>query len=649
MDFSNMDILLVDDNPINLKVLHDSLRGLNCKVFIASDGDDALSILDKTTPSLAILDIMMPGMSGFELFEKMKEQERLSNVPVVFITALNDTDSEAKAFELGAVDFITKPINPPLVKARVHNQLKLKYYQENLKGRAETKEQQFFSLIDNAPDAILLINYKENRIIMANKAAENLFGLTKPELLKLDPNEFPLTFSPDKQANGQESVEAARELLERVRSGDINSFEWMYKSKNGKIVPCEVRVIYLPGEEPLVRASITDISARKEKEEALNSAHSYINNIMNSMPMVLIGFNQDLKVTHWNIRAKEYSGIEMDDAIGENIMKLIPHIKLEKKLIEESITNNVIKRKHKKSRITSKGTIFENITIFPISDSNTRGAVLLIDDITDQVELQGMVIQSERMFSIGEMASGVAHEITNPLAGIIQNGQSLLSRLTSDLPGNVKAAEKYDLNLNSLKLYLEDRKIIQMIESIRTSGVKASHIIKNLSNFSKKDVGNLTYNSVEPLINQSLGLAANDYSLESGYDFKDIKIVKNIPDKIPMILCEPSKIIQVFLNLYRFAIKNIGKSHKSPEINITVVPENHMVSINIRDNGEPLTNNEIDALMQPYFKGKPTVREEWYSLSLAHFIINDVHNGNFQIKSDEDNGNVVKVSIPTSN
>lgn len=649
MDFSNMDILLVDDNPINLKVLHDSLKGLDCKVYIASDGEDALSILDKTTPSLAILDIMMPGMSGFELCEKMKEQERLSNVPVVFITALNDTESEAKAFDLGAVDFITKPINPPLVKARIHSQLKLKYYQDILKGRAETKEQQFFSLIDNAPDAILLINYNERSIIMANKAAETLYGITNKEILNLKLADIPVIFSPGLQADGLDSVKAARLLFEKVVRGELTSFEWIFRSKDGQIIPTEIRLIYLPGEEPLIRASITDISARKEKEEALNSAHNYINNIMNSMPLVLIGFNDDLEVTHWNIRAKEYSGIGMEDAIGENIMKLIPHIKLEKKLIKESISNNVIKRKHKKSRITSNGTIYENITIFPISDRNTRGAVLLIDDITDQVELQGMVIQSERMFSIGEMASGVAHEITNPLAGIIQNGQSLISRLTSDLPGNVKAAEKYNINLNSLKLYLEDRKIIQMIESIRTSGLKASHIIKNLSNFSKKDVGNLTYNSVEPLINQSLALAANDYNIESGYDFKDIKVVKSIPEELPLILCEPSKIIQVFLNLYRFAIKNIGKGHKSPEINIAVLQEDHMVSIDIQDNGEPLSSNEIEALMQPYFKGKPTVREEWYSLSLAHFIISDVHNGNLQIKSDNDYGNIVKVSIPISN
>lgn len=631
-----MDILLVDDNPINLKVLHDSLKDLNSRIYLASSGDDALGILEELTPSIIVLDIMMPIMDGFELCRKIKEQERLQYIPVIFITALNDNDNEMKALELGAVDFLTKPINPALVKARISNHLKLKYFQDSLEEKVVEKEEQFYSVVENAPDAIVLIKYHENRIVMANAAAERLFGKSRDELTNMST----LDLSPETQPDGVSSYYKSNKYLRESLDGGVHSFEWTHIGPDGSLVPCEVKLIKFPGDEPLLRASIVDITKRKEEEFNLKAAHGYINNIINSLPMVLIGLDKNLVITHWNSRAKEYSSI--DDALGKKLIDVLPHIKLEIELILESIKSNKINRRNKRSRITDKGTIYENITIFPINS----GAVLLIDDITDQVELQSMVIQSERMFSVGELASGVAHEITNPLAGIIQNGQSLINRLTKDLPGNIKAAKKYSLDLESLKLYLDDRKILKMIESIRSSGVRASHIIKNLNNFSKKDVGDLTYNDILPLIDQSLELATSDYNIEEDYDFKDIKVTRKIEENLPLVLCEPAKIVQAFLNIFRFSAKNIGKSHNSPKIEIEISVKDNSLFLYIRDNGEPLTPEECRILMLPYFKGRQTVREEWYSLSLSHFIIHEIHSGTFKITPIDGKGNEVSISIP---
>lgn len=644
MDFKNMDILLVDDNPINLKVLKDSIKKLNCKTYAASDGIDALSILERVTPSLIISDIMMPEMDGFDLCNKIKENERLSSVPIIFITALSDIENEAKALEVGAVDFITKPFNPKLVMARVQNQLKLRFLQESLELKAETKGEQFFSIFENAPDAIILVNYISDKIVMANRAALDLFNKSREELMGLSPIKISR-----KLITTIHGVDySLNEIIDKSLKGELTSFEWIYKSSHSRDIHCEVRIIKFPGEEPLLRVSIIDISSRKEEENSFKRAHSYINNIINSLPMVLVGLDSDLKVTHWNIRAKEYTGVDLLEAVGQNIISIIPHIKLEYDLIKESIRDKVVKKRHKKSRITDKGTIFENITIFPISENGVKGVVLLIDNITDQIELQGMVIQSERMYSIGELASGVAHEITNPLAGIIQNGQSLLNRLTTDLPANKKAAMKYNIDLAELKNYLDERKIIKMIESIRSSGVKASHIIKNLSNFSKKDAGGLTYNDILPLIDQGLELAKSDYNIEFGYDFKDINIIKNIDRDSYLVLCEPGKIIQVMLNIFRFAAKNIGKGGREPEIVIKILQRDKFLEISIKDNGISLTDEEYNMLMRPYFKGKPTIREEWYTLSLSHFIIQEVHNGDLKIHSGEGVGNEVVITLPTS-
>ena len=127
-------ILLVDDNTTNLQLLHETLDGLGYKLLIAKNGQTALTIARKALPSLILLDIMMPEMDGYEVCQRLKADENTSHIPIIFITALVDEEDEAKGLGMGAVDYITKPINPELVRARVRNHLELKQYQDHLEN-----------------------------------------------------------------------------------------------------------------------------------------------------------------------------------------------------------------------------------------------------------------------------------------------------------------------------------------------------------------------------------------------------------------------------------------------------------------------------------------------------------------------------------
>jgi putative two-component system response regulator len=127
-------ILLVDDNTTNLQLLHETLDGQGYKLLIAKNGKTALSIAQKAKPSLILLDIMMPGIDGYEVCRRLKADENTSQIPIIFITALVDEEDEAKGLGMGAVDYITKPINPELIRARVRNHLELKQYQDHLEN-----------------------------------------------------------------------------------------------------------------------------------------------------------------------------------------------------------------------------------------------------------------------------------------------------------------------------------------------------------------------------------------------------------------------------------------------------------------------------------------------------------------------------------
>ncbi|MDO6545621.1 two-component system response regulator [Pseudoalteromonas carrageenovora] len=126
MDFSTdrPRILIVDDEPANLKVMREVL-GNQYRMSFAKSGDAALALLEKELPKLILLDIMMPDMNGFEVCQKVKANPKTSHIPIIFVTALGDESDEFKGFELGAVDYITKPISPAIVRARVKTHLSL--------------------------------------------------------------------------------------------------------------------------------------------------------------------------------------------------------------------------------------------------------------------------------------------------------------------------------------------------------------------------------------------------------------------------------------------------------------------------------------------------------------------------------------------
>jgi response regulator RpfG family c-di-GMP phosphodiesterase len=124
-------ILIVDDEPLNVRVLEMTLQD-HYAVSVAYNGHVALSLAQAEKPDLVLLDVMMPGMNGFEVCETMKADPELTDIPVIFVTALEKSLDESRGLSLGAIDYITKPISPDLVLLRVKNHLELKLQRDQL-------------------------------------------------------------------------------------------------------------------------------------------------------------------------------------------------------------------------------------------------------------------------------------------------------------------------------------------------------------------------------------------------------------------------------------------------------------------------------------------------------------------------------------
>jgi phosphoserine phosphatase RsbU/P len=126
---NDSNILVVDDNTDNLRLLAGLLSEHHYKVRLAPNGVRALATIRKEAPDLVLLDIMMPGMDGFEVCRQLKEDEQTANIPIIFISALNETIDKVKAFSLGGVDYITKPFKAQEILARVKTHLTLRFLQ----------------------------------------------------------------------------------------------------------------------------------------------------------------------------------------------------------------------------------------------------------------------------------------------------------------------------------------------------------------------------------------------------------------------------------------------------------------------------------------------------------------------------------------
>lgn len=141
-------VLIVDDVPKNIQVLGAILSKFECELAVAMNGQQALDTVHKIKPDLILLDVMMPVMDGHEVCMKLKESEQTKDIPIIFITAKSETEDIIKGFELGAVDYITKPFIGSELLARVKTHLSLKQTKESLEEEIATKNK-FFSIISH--------------------------------------------------------------------------------------------------------------------------------------------------------------------------------------------------------------------------------------------------------------------------------------------------------------------------------------------------------------------------------------------------------------------------------------------------------------------------------------------------------------------
>jgi len=383
--------------------------------------------------------------------------------------------------------------------------------------------------------------------------------------------------------------------------------------------------------------SFVDITERNRAAKETQRLRTLLANIINSMPSMLIGVDADGRIAQWNQQAARITGVDEKEAQGRELGQVVPWLKPEMNKISQSIASKKPFFEGKLSRVSQGETLYEDVTIYPLITNGMDGAVIRIDDVTDKVRIEEVLVQSEKMLSVGGLAAGMAHEINNPLASIMGNAQVMETRLLSCLPQNETAAREAGITMEALQCYLERRGIPKMLASLRTSGAQAAQIVSNMLSFSRKSEPVLVQANVAELLDKTLDLACTDYDLKKNYDFKKIKIIREYEPDLPKILGSASKLQQVFLNLLRNGAEAMGEKNYPPEQGprfiLRAKKNAPWVRIELEDNGPGLEESVRKRIFEPFFTTKSVGKGTGLGLSVSYFIIAEEHAGMMSVQT----------------
>jgi len=370
-----------------------------------------------------------------------------------------------------------------------------------------------------------------------------------------------------------------------------------------------------------------EVAEHRKTTQQLQQSEAYINSILQSMPLMLVGLNQQNQITQWNHRAEIISGVSSDAAKGGDLWKIYPAITITPEQVKQAQEEN----KTITVKYSQRGQYHFDITIYPLRKERETGVVILLDDVTQRAKNENMLIQRDKMSAMGEMASVMAHDISIPLKAIIKDIRTVRQSMAG---GSIDAEA-----LNEL------------LEDAIVRGQQANSVISNLLNFSASGGGEKTLSSIASIVDQSLELASDVLSVTADLRFGHIKVNTSYAEDLPDIPCYVTEMQQVLLSLFRhscYALGNVDDLNYVPEINIQVSLCYDNLWIRVQHNGKSISLEDQKTLFEPFSHGgdSKAVLNAGMHLSFSHFIIAEQHQGQIAVTSNADEGTTFHIQLP---
>ncbi len=385
-----------------------------------------------------------------------------------------------------------------------------------------------------------------------------------------------------------------------------------------------------------------------QTSKELDRLRVYLKGIVDSVPSVLIGVDIDGRVNEWNQAAEKATRIKGEDARGQFFTDLMPHLGGQQDKVMQAINEGRPLHATRLTTVVGGVVRYSNLLVNPLNSEVGRGAVIRVDDVTQRVRFEQMMVQNEKMLSLSGLAAGVAHEINNPLSGVLQNCQNITRRLSSDLTSNRLVAEASGIDLTRLQDYLERRKIPGFLRFVREAAERASHIVTDMLAFSRHGTESFDKVALCDLLDTALRLASSDYDMKKTYDFRRIDIEQKLEPGLPLLHCDHTRLEQVLLNLLKNSAQAMTQANTPAprKISLRARVEADWVLIQLEDNGPGMSAEVKQCIFEPFYTTKGRGLGTGLGLSVAYFIVTEQHRGEIEVISAPGKGTRFEIRLP---
>ena len=624
-------ILLIDDDAEMVDIGRKVIISAGFDFISSTSGQQGLVFILKHKPDLILLDYVMPQMNGVQVFEKLRtsqEFRHLYDTPVIMLTAKRELDIDRiSLFEMGLAAFLVKPFGHRELVNVIENVFTLhlvKQKNKELEQKIRRSEYKYQDLIENANDLIYTLDLRGD-FIFINRQINTLTGFSRKDWIGC--SFFDLVAPEDR--------DEARKNFNLTLKGKASIFEIRLICHSGSslYISMNTNPIYEKGAIVGVVGISRDITQRKKLEQQITDLKNFNESIIQSMGSGLITLNLEKKITSFNNSAEVILGYKQTEILGKNLNEIFPE-EANHRLIQ---TNDLSYQSplDREMELTRKdgSKIFIGYSVSSRIDNHNQkvGTIISFRDISQIKQMRMEVVRMDRLASMGVLASGIAHEVRNPLAGIKTMAQTLEEEMEAK---------------DTRREYLT--RIISQVNRL-------DELLKSLFSFAKPQQLVRKYQQIEDIIEEV------DVLFEERFKKKGIKYFKKFQEKLPKVYVDFHQIQQVFINLYLNsydAMKEGGAFDiRAQAVDTVIYPrdrrqktfvshkkESTYVEVIVKDTGAGISQKNKKVIFDPFFTTKP--QGIGLGLSIVYRIIEE-HQGEIRIESELDEGTEFTILLPT--
>lgn len=661
-------ILAIDDKEDNLISLSAVLKSLipGCIVITARSGPEGIEKAKIESPDTVLLDIKMPGMDGYEICKRLKEDKDTRHIPVIMISAiLTGSQDLIKGLDTGADAYLTKPVDEQILIAQVKTALRMKAAEDSLRGQKDLleemvrertaalansnvhlkreiderkkadetlkeSEKKYRSLFEQSNDAIIIHDLNGD-IIDFNQRALDLLGYDHEQLLNMTIAEL----HPE-----EELASSKKAFQETSEKGDMR-FETRFRRPEGTVVDVEISSRIIDSvQKGIVQGIIRDITERKNAEKALLKSEEQFRTIFEQSPygIALIG-SLTGRIYEVNPKFAEIAGRTLEEMTTIDWMRITHPDDVQEDLDNLVLLNagEISGFNMKKRYIRPDGShVWINMTIAPVKveDKTHPRHLCMIEDITanrktveEKERLEAQLQQAQKMEAIGTLAGGIAHDFNNILFPLMGYSEMLREDLPTD---------------SSLQGHVDE---------ILRAALRARDLVKQILEFSRQGDQNIKPIKLQPIVKEVLKLLRSSIPTT-------IDIQQDIDPDCGVVVADPTQIHQIVMNLATNAyhameetggILKVSLKQERLKSEQALIPEllpGEYALLTVADTGTGIEKDVMDKIYDPYFTTKETGKGTGLGLSVVQGIIKSC-NGDIRIYSEPGKGTEIKVYLPT--